>query len=262
MAKGWIKLHRELMDNRIWTDSEPFDKRSAWIDLLLMANHKDFKAVRKMTLVERKRGEVNTSVLFLAKRWGWSRNKVYRFLELLKADGMVSVDGTTDGTTVTIENYEKYQIPQTTDGTTNGTTTDTTTDTTNGTTSGTTNGTYDKNVKEDLKNGKECNKNGEERERGRFTPPTLPEVEAYIREKGYHFKAQSFISFYESKGWMVGKNKMKSWKGAAGTWESRWQEEHPEKPKSKFAEEADELLSDIFGSNVISDDKTSAEFPW
>lgn len=206
MAKGWIRLHRELADNWIWSDKEPFDKRSAWIDLLLMANHKDFKTVKGMTLVHRKRGEVNTSVLYLSKRWGWSRNKVYRYLELLKEDGMIRIDGTTDGTTITIENYEKYQIAPTAD--------ETTTETTDGTTSGTTNGTYDNNVKE-------CNKNGNKRKVGNFIPPTLSEVQDYIKEKGYHIDAESFIDFYESKGWMVGKNKMKDWKASVRTWEKR-----------------------------------------
>lgn len=207
MAKGWIRLHREITDSGIWSDSEPFDKRSAWIDLLLMANYKDFDTMRKMTIQHRKRGEVNTSVTYLAKRWGWSRNKVYRYLALLKADGMVNINGTTDGTTITIENYEKYQIVASTDGTTDGTT--------SGTSSGTTNGTHDKKDKEDIKESK--------KREGRFTPPTLSEVQAYVTEKGYHIDAESFIDFYESKGWLVGKNKMKDWKAAVRTWEKRRQ---------------------------------------
>ena len=30
---------------------------------------------------------------------------------------------------------------------------------------------------------------------------------------------EKFIDFYESKGWMVGKNKMKDWRAAVRTWE-------------------------------------------
>ena len=66
--------------------------------------------------------------------------------------------------------------------------------------------------------------------RERFTPPTLSEVQNYIDEKGYHIDAEAFINFYESKGWMIGKNKMTSWKGAVGTWESRWKKEQANKP--------------------------------
>ena len=214
---GWIKLHRGLTENWLWKDKEPFDKRSAWIDLLLMANHTDFKVRRNNHIVVRKRGEVNTSVMYLSEKWRWSRNKVYRFLELLKEDKMIQVIGTTDGTTITIENYEKYQISETTDETTDGTP--------HGTTDGTTDGTHDKNVKECIKNDKE--------KRGRFTPPTLEEVRAYISEKDYHINAQQFIDFYASKNWMVGKNKMKDWKASVRTWEQRRKDQERSKPKQQ-----------------------------
>lgn len=52
-----------------------------------------------------------------------------------------------------------------------------------------------------------------------FKIPTLDEVEAYIIEKDYNVDAEQFIDFYESKGWMIGKNKMKSWKAAVRTWQ-------------------------------------------
>lgn len=55
----------------------------------------------------------------------------------------------------------------------------------------------------------------------RFTPPTLSEVEAYIREKGYGVDAGAFVDFYESKGWMIGKNRMKEWRAAVRTWNSK-----------------------------------------
>lgn len=61
--------------------------------------------------------------------------------------------------------------------------------------------------------------------KGRFAPPTLSEVQAYVNEKGYHIDAESFIDFYASKGWMVGKNKMKDWKAAVRTWEKRRKDE-------------------------------------
>lgn len=53
----------------------------------------------------------------------------------------------------------------------------------------------------------------------RFTPPTIEEVAGYINEKGYHVNAEQFVDFYASKGWMVGKNKMKDWKACVRTWE-------------------------------------------
>lgn len=55
--------------------------------------------------------------------------------------------------------------------------------------------------------------------RGRFAPPTLEEVKEYCRERGNEVDAQRFVDFYEMKGWMVGKNKMKDWRAAVRTWE-------------------------------------------
>ena len=51
--------------------------------------------------------------------------------------------------------------------------------------------------------------------------PTLEEVQAYVTEKGYSVDAESFIAFYESNGWKVGKNPMKSWRAALVTWQKR-----------------------------------------
>lgn len=55
--------------------------------------------------------------------------------------------------------------------------------------------------------------------RTNFIPPTLDEVEQYCIERNNNVDSQSFIDFYESKGWMIGKNKMKDWKAAVRTWE-------------------------------------------
>lgn len=51
-----------------------------------------------------------------------------------------------------------------------------------------------------------------------FVKPTIEEIRAYIDEKGVSVDAEKFYHFYESKGWMVGKNKMKSWTSAIQTW--------------------------------------------
>lgn len=64
----------------------------------------------------------------------------------------------------------------------------------------------------------------------RFTPPTVSEVEAYAKEKGYtskEFSPSGFVDFYQSKGWKVGKDRMKDWKAAARGWVTRYRQEHP-----------------------------------
>jgi len=73
------------------------------------------------------------------------------------------------------------------------------------------------------KNKLNINKDNKEKEiykekEKRFVPPTVEEVEAYIKEKGYQVDAEKFVAYYESKGWLVGKSPMKSWKAALVTW--------------------------------------------
>tara|TARA_R110000868_G_scaffold104700_2_gene288614 strand:+ start:627 stop:1262 length:636 start_codon:yes stop_codon:yes gene_type:complete len=52
-----------------------------------------------------------------------------------------------------------------------------------------------------------------------FTPPTLEEVKNYCQERANNVDANKFLNFYESKGWVVGKSKMKDWKASVRTWE-------------------------------------------
>ena len=54
-----------------------------------------------------------------------------------------------------------------------------------------------------------------------FKKPTYEEVEEYCNERNNGISPQKFIDFYESKGWYVGKNKMKDWKACVRTWESK-----------------------------------------
>ena len=61
----------------------------------------------------------------------------------------------------------------------------------------------------------------------RFTKPTVEEVAEYCRERGNRINAQSFVDFYESKGWKVGNSPMKDWKSCVRTWEQRDKEKNP-----------------------------------
>ena len=52
-----------------------------------------------------------------------------------------------------------------------------------------------------------------------FKPPTFNDVLGYCMQRNNGVDVNKFIDFYESKGWMVGKNKMKDWKACVRTWE-------------------------------------------
>ena len=70
--------------------------------------------------------------------------------------------------------------------------------------------------------------------RKRFVPPTIEEIEAYGNETKYKIDAERFIAHYESNGWMVGKNKMKDWKGAVRNWWLRDHESPKKQPERTF----------------------------
>ena len=52
-----------------------------------------------------------------------------------------------------------------------------------------------------------------------FLPPTISEVKEYCEKRKNGINPEQFVNFYQSKGWMIGKNKMKDWKAAVRTWE-------------------------------------------
>ncbi len=68
---------------------------------------------------------------------------------------------------------------------------------------------------------------GEEKEKDvpkkskRFVKPTPEQVQEYCSERGNGITGDEFCDFYESKGWMIGKDPMKDWKAAIRTWERK-----------------------------------------
>lgn len=109
MTYGWISIHRKIQQSDIWLDKEPFDKRSAWIDLIMMANYEDRQVLFDGKFIEVKRGEKITSLRMLSEKWKWSRNKVKRFLKLLESGSMIELKIDHQKTTYKIVNYNVYQ---------------------------------------------------------------------------------------------------------------------------------------------------------
>lgn len=109
---GWIKLHRELQENPLWQD-KPFSKGHAWIDLLLSANHSEKEFLIGSTVEKIERGNLITSELKLMERWGWSKNKVRRFLDYLQKENMIEKSTNRKRTAINIVNYGIYQNSQT-----------------------------------------------------------------------------------------------------------------------------------------------------
>ncbi len=111
------------MDNYLW-DEKPFTHAQAWIDMLMLTNYKTGHIRPRGILVHINRGQLGWSRERLAKRWGWSRGKVKRFLSELETAGQIEQQKSNVTSLITIINYEQYQTGDTTDRATDGQQTD------------------------------------------------------------------------------------------------------------------------------------------
>lgn len=108
--QGWVAIHRKITETDLWQDDEPYCKRAAWIDLILMANHEGRDVWVGVKTIRVERGSFITSQEKLAARWKWSRKKVKTFLDSLQSLGMIKTSVSTGKyTAVTLENYGFYQ---------------------------------------------------------------------------------------------------------------------------------------------------------
>lgn len=80
----------------------------------------------------------------------------------------------------------------------------------------------------------------------RFTPPSIEEVREYCNERENGIDPERFVNFYESKGWLIGKNKMKDWKAAVRNWERI---NDTNKPKDAVTQRLEALKS--FGGEAV-----------
>ena len=107
MASGWIKLHRKIQDCFLWDD--PFGRKDAWIDLLLLVNHKEKKVMFDGKVVTVKAGQRITSIRKLSERWHWGKDRTKAFLDLLESEGMITRESDSRKTVITVVNYGIYQ---------------------------------------------------------------------------------------------------------------------------------------------------------
>lgn len=84
----------------------------------------------------------------------------------------------------------------------------------------------------------------------RFTPPSVDEVSDYCDHRNKGVDPQTFIDFYQAKGWMVGKNKMKDWKACVRTWETnRKQRSKPKQQGTIKDRSIEDALTDTSWAN-------------
>ena len=61
----------------------------------------------------------------------------------------------------------------------------------------------------------------EKEQRKRFIPPSREEIETFTNENQCHINIDTFIDYYNSNGWKIGKNKMSDWKATVRNWHRR-----------------------------------------
>lgn len=221
--EGWICLHRKLFDSDFWK-CEPFSRGQAWVDLLLLANHKDSFFYKRGVKVEVKRGQLARSEVELSDRWKWSRTKVRKFLNDLKKEQQINVSKSFVTQVVTINNYSKYQEKEQQPRQQKYS---------RSTTEVQQKDTYNNENNENNENKKE--------KRVKFSPPTVDEVESYFIEKGLlngkaKKEASKFYNYYGSVGWIVSNKKpMRNWKLSASGWIERMNDFTPKNQEPEYS---------------------------
>lgn len=215
---GWIKLFRQITESDDYL-GERFDRTHAWIDLLLMAANRERTFRKRGIAVTLQPGDVAMSMDDLAKRWMWSKHTVLSYLKQLETALQIEIVRSHTINIIRIANWAQYQetAPQTALQTAPQNALQTAPH-------------QEKERKEEIY--KET-PNGVKKATPRFERPKNEEVQAYIAEKGFTFRAEAFCDFYDSKNWYVGRNKMKDWKAAVRNW-ARNERHYPARQTSAY----------------------------
>ena len=199
MNRGFVVIWRKLQEATFYKDSCAFHLA---IHLILKANHESRKLLfnGKALLIER--GQCICGRDVLAQETGMNSSLVYRKLKILKEVGFLDIKSNNKYSLITICNYSAYQDIKDRNEQQNEQQANSKR-TANEQQNDTNNNTTTKTIKTN----------------NVFVPPTLQEVSDYCKERKSMIDVNKFIDFYESKGWMVGKNKMRDWKASVRTWE-------------------------------------------
>lgn len=76
-------------------------------------------------------------------------------------------------------------------------------------------------------------------------PPRLEDVADYCSQRNNNIDPQTFIDFYESKGWLIGKEKMKDWQASVRTWEKRHKPSDNSNKSSTLSETTQQQLVEL-----------------
>ena len=176
---GWIKLHKTLKD---WEWYDDHNATRLLVHLLLSVNYED-KTWKGQTI---KAGSCVTSWENLSKEIGLTVKQTRTAMAKLEASKEVARYATNKWQAITLVKWDKLQVEC---------------------------------AKEGKQTGKPRATTKEYKEiKNIFKRPSVQEIEAYCLEEKLNLNAQSFIDYYDSNGWKVGKNQMKDWKATVRRW--------------------------------------------
>lgn len=200
---GWIKLHRKLLENP-WFRKPAY--RSVWIELLMRAEHKPRDIVwegKRMTLQP---GQLTCGAEQLSRWTMIPRGTIERILKCFKNEEQIEELTSFRFRLITIKNWGSYQKNEEQ----------------NEEQVRSKRGASEEQVDtlKEVKNTRiqEMKKKKETGET-HFVRPSLEDVQEHCIGTGVD--AETFWNFYESNGWKVGRQAMKSWKAAVVTWRKR-----------------------------------------
>lgn len=206
--QGYVALHRKIIDS--WIAEDPM-ALALWARILIEATHKKRKVMHRGELYDIEKGQLMFGLNKWSDKTGISREVIRKRIDMFESDGMITRQKHPHMSIITVCKWDSYQSNNTA-----------TTRLEHGENTATTRREQQYNNVNKVNNVNNVNKsNGGKppEKRKRFTPPTIQEASDYFFERGASQKeAQKFIDFYESKGWYVGKNKMKDWKAAVRNW--------------------------------------------
>jgi hypothetical protein len=185
---GWIKIHRQILDWEWYSDNNAF---RVFMHLILKANHKE----KRYKGIELNCGSVITSRDILSLETGLSVQQIRTALDKLKSTNEITIETSSKGTIIQVVNYAKYQLS-----------------------------TNESTNEQPTNNQQVTTNKNEKKERSIFKTPSLEELNTFCVENNLILNASDFLNYYDSNGWMVGKNKMKDWKATVRRWSKPKQE--------------------------------------
>ena len=224
MAERFIKLYNKMLS---WEWYDDVNTCRVFIHCLLKANWQP----TKWHGIQLKAGQFVTSLTTLAEETCLTVSQVRTALEHLQSTNEIANKSQSKYRIITVNSWDEYQgndkqIANKSQSNRRVIATDT----------------------EDIEDTESINININNKKSGVFHPPSVEDVKAYCLERKNNVDPVSFINFYASKGWMVGKNKMKDWKACVRTWEQRHKDD-PKKPGFKIENERkydyDELIKEL-----------------